>query len=276
MTPSERPFSYLVLYSPMIPFFLYLTLDILNWLTKYRLERKYIEGMKFLCGSKKKKDSVKQSNSAVPSYFRINDPNPLSNFGQIEYVFLDKTGTMTKRNYTVSTIYFNNKVYEYQNESRGTTVTASTTSNNLGLSGSENEIPFLKMRDPSIKHDFTAQDFKPADALNLPNGINPESGVVKQEVNVNPFETIFGEDDFAKLVVMGNPEVHFLMEGLFVCQKASATYIPKTNDYKYESDRKEEEAVLNFCKLNLYLHSSYGHYKDDQRFIGFLEKLTRV
>ena len=93
-TDTIRILTYLILYSPIIPISAYGALDIVLFFNKFIMESK----AKKYC--------------PPDTYFKVNDPNSFANLGQIEYVFLDKTGTLTTRNYQVEEIFINNKITE--------------------------------------------------------------------------------------------------------------------------------------------------------------------
>ena len=83
--------THLILYCPLLPLVLFSNLDLVTLLQKFFIERK-----------------VQDHTS---HYLNILDPFPFTNIAQIQYIFLDKTGTITKTNYKVSEIFFNNKLY---------------------------------------------------------------------------------------------------------------------------------------------------------------------
>ena len=88
-----EPFvPFLIMYSSMTPVFLYFVLDVIVIFSQYLMEKTYRR---------------KQTNDLV----KIRDPNPFTNIGQVEYVFMDKTGTLTKKNFSPELIYFNKKLY---------------------------------------------------------------------------------------------------------------------------------------------------------------------
>lgn len=101
ITDTIRIFTYIILYSPMVPLSLYGTIDFVTIIEKIKLERKYNRLL-----------------LTIPdAYFNINNPSILPNLGHIDYVCLDKTGTITKPNFNLSRIYVNNKIYIFSDES---------------------------------------------------------------------------------------------------------------------------------------------------------------
>ena len=88
----------------MVPIAIYGTVDFLSLVEKFKLQRKY----------RLKKQSNKEKFS--DDYLYINDPMSLSNLGHVDFVCIDKTGTMTKPSFTISKLYANNKIYKFQDE----------------------------------------------------------------------------------------------------------------------------------------------------------------
>lgn len=86
--------AFLILFFPILPFWSYFLVDILTYIRKIQIEKKY--------QNKESKDRLK-----------ILDPYPVLNLGQIEHVFLDKTGTITQNNFKIKMIYFNSNLYKF-------------------------------------------------------------------------------------------------------------------------------------------------------------------
>ena len=84
----------MILYYPLLPFFLYFLIEILIYIRKILLEKKI-------------------NNKEPKNHFKILDPYPFLNLGQIEHIFLDKTGTITQNNYKIKMIYFDSKLYSF-------------------------------------------------------------------------------------------------------------------------------------------------------------------
>lgn len=123
-------FTYLILYSPMVPIAIYGTLDFLSIMEKFKLQRKYNRTGKLENsgkGKKKGKGKENKENKAVYSkipedYLRVNDPMSLSNLGHVDFVCIDKTGTLTKPSFTISKLYANEKIYKFQDDALKTLV----------------------------------------------------------------------------------------------------------------------------------------------------------
>lgn len=90
---TSRIVIYILLYSPLMPLFLYGFLDCINYLQKVLIEYKF---------SRDYKDEI----------CKIIDPMPFINIAQAKYALIDKTGTLTTSNYKINQIFFNNKVYK--------------------------------------------------------------------------------------------------------------------------------------------------------------------
>jgi magnesium-transporting ATPase (P-type) len=84
---------YFLLFAVFIPYDLTFLYDFMVMILKFRLSRK---------------KSLKAQNE----FFKIIDPNPMGNLGLVDYVFLDKTGTLTKGNLDVEMILHNNKIFK--------------------------------------------------------------------------------------------------------------------------------------------------------------------
>ena len=84
---------------PLLPLELFFIMDIV-WI-----------GIKFIY--------EKQLIKTFPSeFFQITDPNVFSDFAHVEYALFDKTGTLTETKPTISSIFFNGKIYGFENKSK--------------------------------------------------------------------------------------------------------------------------------------------------------------
>ncbi|EGR27982.1 hypothetical protein IMG5_185650 [Ichthyophthirius multifiliis] len=92
---SIRFFTYIILYSQMIPISIYGVLDIVTILSKFKIEKQ----------NKKKK-----------KYFKINDPNVFSNMGHIDYIFMDKFTAIHKKIHDVARITTYNDDYRIEKD----------------------------------------------------------------------------------------------------------------------------------------------------------------
>lgn len=90
---TSRFFIYIVLYSPLLPLFLYGFLDLVSFLQKFLIEYRINQ----------------EFNGEICI---IPDPIPFVNIAQAKYALFDKTGTLTTSNYRISQIFFNNKLYK--------------------------------------------------------------------------------------------------------------------------------------------------------------------
>lgn len=90
----------------MVPIAIYGTVDFLSIVEKYKLQRKY------------QKIAKLQSNEdkAADDYLHVNDPMSLSNLGHVDFVCLDKTGTLTRPSFTITKLYANGKIYKFQDD----------------------------------------------------------------------------------------------------------------------------------------------------------------
>lgn len=89
-------FTHLILYSPLFPLVIFSNLDLTILFQKIFVEKKIHEKTKY--------------------FINISDPSPFTNIAQIQYIFLDKTGTVTKTKYKVSEVFFNNRLYKIDEE----------------------------------------------------------------------------------------------------------------------------------------------------------------
>lgn len=87
-------FSYLILLSPMLPLELYGIFDFMLLMNKFTVEKACLQK------EKEKKNTTE-----------ILNPDIFSNLAHIQYVFLDKTGTLTENSLTISQIFLNGKIY---------------------------------------------------------------------------------------------------------------------------------------------------------------------
>ena len=75
-----------------MPIFLYGFIDLSNLATKTIIERKFATIFK--------NEDIK-----------INNPRSFVNLANVDYVLLEKTGTLTRTDYKINRIFFNNKIY---------------------------------------------------------------------------------------------------------------------------------------------------------------------
>jgi phospholipid-translocating ATPase len=92
--PFDTYFSYLILLSPMLPLELYGIFDFMLIMNKFTVEKACLQ-------KEKEKKNVTE----------ITNPDIFSNLAHIQYVFLDKTGTLTENTLTITQIFFNGKIY---------------------------------------------------------------------------------------------------------------------------------------------------------------------
>ncbi len=98
-------FYYIVLYSPTVPIGFYATCDLmLLWRKASMQMRMYKKG--------KESESSNKKNSGV----KVMDPNALPNLGQVDYCFIDKTGTLTTGEYKIKSLYINSKLYKINSD----------------------------------------------------------------------------------------------------------------------------------------------------------------
>ena len=90
----------------MVPIAIYGTIDFLSVLEKFKIERKYKAIMKLNTNKEKANDD----------YLRVNDPMALSNLGHVDHVVMDKTGTITNPSFSISKLYVNGKIYQFNDE----------------------------------------------------------------------------------------------------------------------------------------------------------------
>ena len=117
-------FSFIVLYSPVLPLFVVAVLNLLNAFQAFLLERKYRQywfasnQLNILVRSS---TSLDEKNNQTPSSeplglhrraLVVNNPSVLTNMGCVDEVFFDKTGTLTYNNLDVQSFATRKKVYK--------------------------------------------------------------------------------------------------------------------------------------------------------------------
>lgn len=90
---TSKFIQYLLIYSPLMPLFLYGFLDLVNCFQKFLIEYKI--------------NRVNREESC-----KILDPMPFINISQAKYALFDKTGTLTTSNYRINHIFYNSKLYK--------------------------------------------------------------------------------------------------------------------------------------------------------------------
>ena len=95
ITDGRKFFSFLILYSPLIPIAIYGTLDMIILFQRKNLQNAF----------------APKSTGTTKSEIKVLDPNTFPNLGQVSYCFLDKTGTLTTGDFRVKAIISNGKNY---------------------------------------------------------------------------------------------------------------------------------------------------------------------
>ena len=88
--------EFLILYFPLLPFWMYFLIELFTYIRKFQFEKKF--------------------NSDESKTVNILDPDPILSLGQIEHIFLDKTGTITQKDFKVKDIYFDSKLYHFHSK----------------------------------------------------------------------------------------------------------------------------------------------------------------
>lgn len=94
-------FGYLILLSPMLPLELYGIFDFMLLMNKFTVEK-----------------ACQQKEKDKKNYTEILNPDIFSNLAHIQYVFLDKTGTLTENSLIISQIFLNGKIYLFNDLDR--------------------------------------------------------------------------------------------------------------------------------------------------------------
>lgn len=113
-------FSYIVLYSPLLPISLYGSLDLIALLQRYILQRKYA-----------KKAAKENPGLSI----KVLNPDVLSNLGQVSYCLIDKTGTLTTGDFKVRNIITTSKKYSIKDD----IVTESVPVNNNNIDANQDQ-----------------------------------------------------------------------------------------------------------------------------------------
>jgi len=89
--------EFLILYFPLVPFWSHFLMDLFTYIRKFQFEKKF-------------------NTNELKSHLKILDPSPLLNLGQIEHIFLDKTGTITQNDFKIKDIYYDSKLYNFHSK----------------------------------------------------------------------------------------------------------------------------------------------------------------
>ena len=150
--------SHLVLLTPLIPLDLYLTFDTLCLINKRILEKKH------------------QESRFHNEFFEISHPTIFSNLAHVQYAFLDKTGVLTDNKFQMSQVYFNGKIFQFENLDKLylNMKTQNTTSNTLQVSKTNNILNGNGSRDDIGSYIFDNIKEKPQSPL-LPLNLKTKS-----------------------------------------------------------------------------------------------------
>ncbi len=93
-------FSYIVLYSPLLPISLYGSMDLISLLQRFKLQRKF----------------AKATRQDPAMGIKVLNPDVLSNLGQVSYCLIDKTGTLTTGDFKIRNIITTSKKYSIKED----------------------------------------------------------------------------------------------------------------------------------------------------------------
>ena len=278
-----EPFvPFLIMYSTMTPVFLYFVLDVIVIFSQYLMEKTYRR---------------KQNNDFV----KIRDPNPFTNIGQVEYVFMDKTGTLTQKNFSPEIIYFNKKLYTINPEKYLDLVKKKTGSRTNDSKQSINNAmsPELRPNDQINTNAFVSffhpantkvnkiaeveeninfssdeEQESPAKGSKSPLRFNEkklpsvEQNIEKEKESANrdfynPVDKIYNEEDFINLMNTNIEETSdLLLESIVLTQNCKVTYLPQKEEYIYDCLTKEEETCLNLANKSEFIFERYEQAND--------------
>ena len=239
----------------------------------------------------------KQTNDLV----KIRDPNPFTNIGQVEYVFMDKTGTLTKKNFSPELIYFNKKLYMINpekyfdlvkkkagartNDSKQSLNNVSpdnrTNTNNDQLNTniffsffhpSNAKVNKIAEVDENINFSSEEEIDSPVKGTKSPVKLTEkkipsmEQNIEKEPANrdfYNPLDKIYNEEDFINLMNTNIEEsVDLLLESIILTQNCKVTYLPQKDEYIYDCLTKEEETCLNLANRSEFIFERYEQAND--------------
>ena len=103
---GRKFFSYLILYSPLLPIAVYGTIDIILLFQRYNLESAFSAKRKSSSNSNVQDDMDKDQ-------LKVLNPNTFPNLGQVSYCLLDKTGTLTTGDFKIKSVITQQKYYEF-------------------------------------------------------------------------------------------------------------------------------------------------------------------
>ena len=236
----------------MVPITFYSFFDLCAIIEKFRLERS------------EKEPSTKLKYSTI-----INNADILTDLAHINYVFLDKTGTLTSENVELCKIFVNGKIYQFEenylknNKNRvalskkATMIVQEQEPNLLNIEeqlGFRN-IPSFQNLLPSnkLKHQSSAgQDDENANFLNLNINKNPtDMGTevaLPSKRNIIFSNIIESGEGFLK-DLESEDALKELIRSFAFCHNSKVIYQGVENSY-FESSRKEEEILLDFARAN--------------------------
>ena len=229
---------------------------------------------------------IKAKNNKETVYFR--DPNPFTNIGQVEYVFLDKTGTLTKKNFSPNMIYFNNKLFSIdmanfveliKNKEKDSkinlnqeTINYQSCFTNIEKIGKMNEGEEIQnfSSEEDVNQDNLVSTTSASNLALKIKGISKfgKSGESQLDINpkepYNPLDKVFNEEDFLNLTynasIDNNPEAFF--ESIVLSSNSKVTYIPQKDHYIYDCLNKEGENCLNFANKSDFIYERYDPTTD--------------
>lgn len=246
-------FHHLIVYTNIVPIAFYGFFDLCSIIEKFRFE-------------KYDKDLLQNKKASII----VNDGDILSDLAHINYVFLDKTGTLTTERVEISKIYVNDKIYEFDGNfmrrnlgNRWSISKKSLTFSEANLKNIEEN--FLGAQIPSFQN-LLPKNKLSQNIINNPeeenlvltqndkkNALNPSDIILTQPVIPSKKNLILhsmkemGENFYKD---MDNEDsIQNLMKSFLFCHNARVVYEGMEKNY-FQSNRKEEEVLLEFARMH--------------------------
>ena len=256
-------FTHLIIYTNLVPISFYGIFDLCSIIEKFRFEI-----------------NEKTSSNYKKHRTIINDADILTDLANIDYVFLDKTGTLTSEKVEISMIFSNEKIYEFDEQFRKKikpvhfrnslnkkdSPVSGTNLQNVEEQLANRDIPSFqnllvhKVKSSKVfseEHvDFLITDEK------IDKNAQKENSPKENEQTYNNF-TQFSIPSNKNLLLSNlkesgenfstNLETEDILKELIrsftFCHNAKVVYEGTDNCY-FQSNRKEEEVLLEFARIN--------------------------
>jgi len=267
-TDTNSWFTHIIVYTNLLPISFYGIFDLCTIIEKFRFEI-----------------TEKMSSNYKKHRTIINDADILTDLANINYVFLDKTGTLTSERVEISMIFAHEKIYEFDEEFRKKLKPVHIRSSVTKKDSPKSETRLKNMEEQLANRDIpsfqnlllkrlkSSKVYSEENADFLINDEKMDKNTIKENSpkEKSPKENEQTFNNFTQFSISSKKNLHLsnlkesgeyfstnletedalkeLIRSFAFCHNAKVVYEGTDNCY-FQSNRKEEEVLLEFARIN--------------------------